>query len=323
MIQLLGSKGLLGYIDGRVPKPALPVPATTSTTETEATATTATTTVTPIYSTTPTLDEWTFRDQLARGHVTLNCTDVASLGVVTTGTAREAWDSIYAEWRKSTDMRQSHAQEALNRTLYVEGTEIQDHIKLLRTRKAAVDNLSTTVMTDETWRGIVIRSIPPTPKWLPVIPSLYAMTSSADIVSTLFAHGMIIGRNTTTTPVNSSNTALVARTTEGCMNPKCKAKKCSTHTTENCYWPGGGKEGQFPPNFGQRNRANIATTPADTPTTSQPEHFVLSARIPDTPGQSGVLIDVPTNDAHQQRVPDFPKGENTYLYAARIAGNSG
>ena len=72
-------------------------------------------------------------------------------------------------------MRQSHAQEALNRMLYNEGTDIQEHIKLIRTRKAAVDNLSTEIMTDETWRGILIWSMPPTAKWLPVIPSLYSM----------------------------------------------------------------------------------------------------------------------------------------------------
>jgi hypothetical protein len=288
--QLLGSKGLLGYVDGKILNPGPPRPPAADK------ETTATATATPIYSSTPTLDEWTFRDQLARGHITLNCTDVASLGVVTTGTAKDAWDSIQTEWGKSTDMRRSHAQEALNQTLYVEGTEIQDHIKLLRTRKAAVDNLSSSAMTDETWRGIIIRSIPPTPKWLPVIPSLYAMTSAADIVSTLFAHGMIIGR-VTTTSTNSSNTALAARTTEGCTNPNCKAKKRSTHTTNNCYWPGGGKEGQFPPNFGQRSRANVATTTATTTvtpaTTGQPETFALSARIPNTPGQSGVLVDAP------------------------------
>ena len=126
--QLLGSKGLLGYIDGKILKPvpeSVPIPAS-------ATTTTITQPInTPIYSTKPTLDEWTFWDQLARGHITLNCTDVASLGVVTTGTAKEAWDSIQTEWGKSTDMRRSHAQEALNRTTYVEGMEIQDHIKLL------------------------------------------------------------------------------------------------------------------------------------------------------------------------------------------------
>jgi gag-polypeptide of LTR copia-type len=101
MTQLLGSKGLLGYTDGKIPKP------TQSETTTEATTT-------PIYSTKPTLDEWVFRDQLARGHIALNCTDVSSLGVVTTGTAKEAWESIQSEWGKSTDMRRSHAQEALN-----------------------------------------------------------------------------------------------------------------------------------------------------------------------------------------------------------------
>ena len=74
---------------------------------------------------------------------------------------------------------------------------------------------------------------------------------------------MIIGREITgtsnaTTSANSSNTVLAARVTEGCTNPNCKAKKRSTYTTANCYWPGGGKEGQFPPNFGQRNRVNVA-----------------------------------------------------------------
>jgi LTR polyprotein gag-polypeptide-like protein len=91
MTQLLGSKGLLGYINGDTRKPT-----ESSTSET---------TSTPIYSTKPTFDEWTFRDQLARGHITLNCTDVSSLGVTTTGTAKDAWDSIQTEWGKSTDMR--------------------------------------------------------------------------------------------------------------------------------------------------------------------------------------------------------------------------
>ena len=140
MKQLLGSKGLLGYIEGDIPKPTQP-----TTPEKEATTT-------PIYSTTPTLDEWNFRDKLAQGHVTLNCMDLSSLGVITSGTSKEAWDSIQKEWGKSTDMRRLHAQEALNRTEYAEGNDIQDHIKQLRTRKAAIDNLCTEAMTDETWR---------------------------------------------------------------------------------------------------------------------------------------------------------------------------
>ena len=104
--QLLGAKGLMGYIDGKIPKPSQS-PTSDSDNDTP-------TTGTPIYSMTPTLDEWNFRDQLTRAHITLNCTDVASLGVIITGTAKDAWDSIANEWGKSTDMRRSHAQEALN-----------------------------------------------------------------------------------------------------------------------------------------------------------------------------------------------------------------
>ena len=141
-------------------------------------------------------------------------------------------------------------------------------------------------MADETWRGIIIRSIPPTSKWLPVIPSLYSMTSAADIFSTLIAHGMILDRGSRTKPSSaSSNTALAAQTTSSCTNPNCKAKKRSTHTTANCYWPGGGKEGQFPPNFGQRAKANIASSNKDPI-----EHFVLSARIPDSQGNLGIVV---------------------------------
>ena len=302
MRHLLGSKGLFGYVDGRIPKPTQPAKPDAA--------------PTPIYSSTPSLDEWIYRDELAVGHIALNCVNAETLGINTSGTAKEAWDSIITEWGKSTDMRRSHAQEALSQTKFVEGTSIQDHIKTLRGRRAALDNLNDSVMTDETWRGIIIRSIPRSAtKWLPVIPSLYTMTSSADVVSMLLTHGMMEDDGKPT-PSGSSSTALAVRTAEGCTNPNCKAKKRSTHTLPNCYWPGGGKEGQFPPNFGQRSKANATTTSAATPTTSATptasttaatatssanlnsnsshvEHFVLSARVPSTPGRSGVLIGDP------------------------------
>jgi len=276
MAQLLGSKGLTGYVDGTIAKSALPQSGAT------------TPDPTPIYSLKPNYDEWVFRDQLARGHITLNCTDVAGLGVITTGMAREAWESIQTEWGKSTDMQRSHAQEALNRTVYVEGSDIQGHIKLLRTWRAAVDNLSTTPMTDETWKGIIIRSIPPSTKWLPVIPSLYPITTTADVFSTLIAHRMTLDRGVCNKPTSGSSTetALAARTMDACTNPNCKAKKRSTHSTANCYWPGGGKEGQFPPNFRQKTQANMISSVGNTT-----EHFVLSARVPDNPGNSGIILE--------------------------------
>ena len=76
----------MGYIDGKIPKPI------SSTTDKDKPIT-----ATPVYSTTPTPDEWDFRDQLTRGNITLNCTDITSLGIIVTGTAKEAWDSIVDE----------------------------------------------------------------------------------------------------------------------------------------------------------------------------------------------------------------------------------
>ena len=194
-------------------------------------------------------------------------------------------------------MRRSHALEALNQTKYEVGANIQDHLKLLRARRVAMDNLSNAPMSDAEWRGVIIRSLPTTPKWLPVIPSLYLMTTSGDIVSTLLSHGIILGRDSKSKTTTSTSTALAARATEGCTNPNCKAKKRSTHTTSNCYWPGGGKEGQFPPNFGQRSKANAATTnvtPDSVPNLTAPgqnDTFVLSARVPTISGRSGILIE--------------------------------
>ena len=91
MIQLLALKGLSGYIDGRIEKPgpeSIPLPDTPVAIQPINT---------PIYSTIPALNEWVFRDKLTCGHITLSCTDVASLSIVTTRTAKDAWDSIQAE----------------------------------------------------------------------------------------------------------------------------------------------------------------------------------------------------------------------------------
>jgi hypothetical protein len=156
--QLLCSKGLLGYINGNIHKPgpeSIPIPSTPTTTIQPQVINAST----PIYLSTPTLNEWVFCNQLERDHITLNCMDIASLRVVSTGTAKEAWDSIQNKWGKSMDMRRLHAQEALNQTIYAEGSDIQEHVKLLRMRRAVVDNLSTMAMTDESWRGIIIWSV--------------------------------------------------------------------------------------------------------------------------------------------------------------------
>ncbi|KAJ7835857.1 hypothetical protein B0H14DRAFT_2795345 [Mycena olivaceomarginata] len=61
------------------------------------------------------------------------------------------------------------------------------------------------------------------------------------------------------TSFNPLALAAAARHALVCSNPNCKR---NGHLIDNCYWPGGGKEGQFPPNFGNRHAhtATMATT---------------------------------------------------------------
>jgi hypothetical protein len=66
----------------------------------------------------------------------------------------------------------------------------------------------------------------------------------------------------------------------------------STHTISNCYWPEGGKEGQFSPNFSQRNRVNAAVSGSST---SQLDQFVLSAWALKFFGQSGIVTNDPSD----------------------------
>lgn len=118
------------------------------------------------------------------------------------------------------------------------------------------------------------------------------------------------------TEANPSNTALATQTTKGCTNPECKASNRSTHNIFNCYWPGGGKEGQFPLNFGQRSKASTtaatATVTRTSPTSTQTGHFALTARALNTTGRSGILVDFTTNHTPQAlirpQVSSFRRG---------------
>ncbi|KAJ4469314.1 hypothetical protein C8R41DRAFT_925122 [Lentinula lateritia] len=63
-----------------------------------------------------------------------------------------------------------------------------------------------------------------------------------------------------------------------CTNPGCKARNRSSHCLETCYWPGGGKEGQFPPNFGRQSRASMASTPSTSnASVAYAPHYALVA----------------------------------------------
>ncbi len=144
----------------------------------------------------------------------------------------------------------SEAEASLNAAKFDGNSDIDTHVADLHTKRCAINDLRTTALSDQEFKGIIIRSIIPTDHWMPILPSLYQMPTSSDVISHLQTHAATLhaaGKG----PSQSQALAAGAPPTRGCRNPDCKARDKTRHTTENCYWPGGGKEGQFPPNFGR------------------------------------------------------------------------
>lgn len=96
IIIALKSQGLVGYIDGSIPKPTN-TPSITITSFT-GTTTTSPDKGTPIYSTTPSLDEWVFRNDHTKGIIESYINDLPSLiADVDSKTAQELFQSLNNE----------------------------------------------------------------------------------------------------------------------------------------------------------------------------------------------------------------------------------
>ncbi|PBK72085.1 hypothetical protein ARMSODRAFT_1016071 [Armillaria solidipes] len=217
LTELLKGKGLWGYIKGTIPCPAAPTSTSGPTT------TPLPPDPTPVYSSNSSYNEWTFRDQLAHSHIILNVLDPIGLGVRTDGTAKECWESIIAEHVKKTDMALSEAETSLNAVKFDSTGDLDAYISELRTKKLAVNDLHKTPLTDQEFHGIIIRSILPTDNWMPILPSLYQMPTSSDIISHLQTHAATLRAVGKGPSASQALAAGSSAPTRRCSNPDCKA----------------------------------------------------------------------------------------------------
>ncbi|KAJ7623973.1 hypothetical protein DFH06DRAFT_1340299 [Mycena polygramma] len=259
------SKGLTGYLNGDIPEPALitglsDIPAPT-----------------PVYSKNPSRKEWNYRNGVMKSMIVTAIADPIGLGVKRDGTAKECWDSVEAACARKSDAALSLAQSELQSIKFA-GSSRDDLDALLsnvRNKANAVRMMGGTVV-EKDLKNIPIRSLPADPRWLGLQGALYSATDVDDAFSIIKTVAITSGMPEHTSVVSSSTALNTSTQKRQCTNPSCKAKNRSSHTFENCYWPGGGKEGQFPANFGRnRPQANQATVREETPVV----HRVLMARL--------------------------------------------
>jgi hypothetical protein len=127
------SRGVMGYLDGTIPRPATPSPGT----DPNDTPLPATPTV---YwgSKRPSQDEWEQRNAYAQGLVSLNVKNPVGHGVKLTGTAAESWKSLTDIQDKVTDMGRLAAGNVLRSIRYTEGNDLDAHFCALRNIERSV-----------------------------------------------------------------------------------------------------------------------------------------------------------------------------------------
>jgi len=130
---------------------------------------------------------------------------------------------------------------------------------------------------------ILLNSLPWS--WDSIMATLYTTKSSHDAINHLMSHWARVSRTQAVNPhnttaalyVNGNNANQQHYNQRQCTNPNCNRRG---HTIKNCYWPGRGKAGQFPPEFGKRklkgtvnanntNTIATATTSTTTPSSTQ------------------------------------------------------
>ncbi|KAJ6475194.1 hypothetical protein DFH09DRAFT_852606, partial [Mycena vulgaris] len=93
-------------------------------------------------------------------------------------------------------------------------------------------------------------------EWDMVVPVLHTYKSSAEVISFVTMHAERLNRTgvpSSSTPAPQAlaantnfDTHRAARKNLVCSNVQCGAPGKKGHTNTDCFWPGGGKEGQWP-----------------------------------------------------------------------------
>lgn len=198
------------------------------------------------------------------------------------GTAADAWKSLVGRYQKSTDLTRVYAQRELRSARLGEGEDFVAHMSDLHTKHRRANTVGAKI-EDADFHEIVLASLPAS--WDPIISTLHATTSSSDTLILLDMHWSRINRNAKPTTSGTLAIALKAvrradtYSKKQCTNPICKHKG---HLIADCYWKGGGKEGQFPSGFGQRGGTTGSAAGAAALSTPTPSTPIASAAVVET-----------------------------------------
>ena len=172
-------KGLSGYLDGTIARPAdsftaqnavisittTPAPTSASTTGTTAqTSRTTTTTrsnepLTQWNSMKPYLEEWIRRDAYVCSSILLNVVNPSGLGVVMSGSVADMWKSIVDRYGMVSIIGAINARVKLESTKLTDGEDMESHLQKMRLLWKEANDEGANI-TDTAYRTILVSSLP-------------------------------------------------------------------------------------------------------------------------------------------------------------------
>lgn len=213
-------------------------------------------------------DEWLQRDAFTQGIVILNIKNAISHGVKTKGTAAQTWTSLTSIWDAISDLGLLQAEQKLRGICYTDGGDLNAHFIALRVAWKEA-NTQGANLNNVKFRMIVMGSMPKA--WSILISTLYDIQTADEVIIRLTLHGSTLTSDQTVSLTVAQTTQALSTHTKGsqcdCICSNCKQHG---HSSDKCFRPGGGMEGQFLPWWNKQGGTATATAPGATPPTTAP-----------------------------------------------------
>ena len=129
-------------------------------------------------------------------------------------------------------------------------TPLRTHISTIRSYAEALDRLHNDKPSNTQTISRIFTSLPSSYSTIIKILKLHENANDIEfIVECILSEETAQKPTTTISPADSVRALFVSRTPKTsiiCENPVCKTAGRTGHMVDNCFWPGGGKEGQWP-----------------------------------------------------------------------------
>jgi hypothetical protein len=338
----LKGQGLIGYVDGTITIPPI--------VQLPLNAPGTTVTPTPVYSTNPSRDEWTFRNDRARGMIESYVLDLPSLvPSVDKMNAYEVFEALKNEFGKSDEKRKILTNRRLRNHIFRDNEPIDTFFKTFRElRREAIEGGND--VSDTVFKDVILMAFP-TLSFDTIIqnitgnPTIYP-TSASVIQQIVFQYSRTESRPDAAVSgdrLPQANVALQNRIEhlerqlavavggsgargngngKKCTNPNCLREG---HLAEDCFRKGGGKEGQYPPWWKGKKDTTLPTPAANTTVSANvsvgelTQHYAgYSASMSITDPEDETFADSGASDHFFRKRSDFL----TYTPCSRLSRSS-